>query len=68
MSGSSAGYKQFGAACENCSEPFSLSLAVKDFKSVEQLPDPFLAKCPVCGHEAEYAKSVMGIFASVGFG
>ncbi len=68
MSGSSAGFKRPGAACENCSEPFSLFLAVEDFESVEQLPDPFLAKCPACGHEAEYAKSVIGVLASVGFG
>ena len=67
MSGSSAGFKRPGAACVNCNEPFSLFLAVKDFRSIEKLLDPFQARCPMCGHEADYPKSAIGILASVGF-
>lgn len=66
MSGSSAGFNRPGAVCENCGKPFSLRLAIKDFKSVEKLPDPFRAKCYGCGHEADYPKSAIGILTSIG--
>jgi hypothetical protein len=66
MSGSSAGFKRPGAACENCDKPFPLSLAIKGFRSVEKLPDPFVAKCYWCGHEGEYSKSDIHPLVSVG--
>jgi hypothetical protein len=35
-------------------------------KSVEKLPDPFLAKCLACQHEAYYPKSGIEMMVSTG--
>jgi hypothetical protein len=66
VSGLSAGFKRPGVQCVHCLEPIALLLAVEDFVSVEKLPDPFPAKCPLCEQEATYSKSTIGIVASVG--
>jgi hypothetical protein len=63
---SSAGLKRPGVTCGNCNGPFSLFLAVQDMVSVERLTDPFDAKCPLCGHQASYPKSSIGILVAVG--
>jgi hypothetical protein len=68
MSGSSAGYKP---ACRDLP---GLQRGIsgvfgnrKGFGgSFKRLPDPFRAKCPVCGHEAEYQKAELRPLFSVG--
>jgi DNA-directed RNA polymerase subunit RPC12/RpoP len=58
-------FKRPGLACEKCGEPFSLFLATEG-KKLEELPDPFQAKCPRCGHEATYPKSSIQTLVAVG--
>ena len=64
--GSSAGFKRPGLKCAHCGLPFALTLAVQPMSSVEKLPDPFQAKCPMCQHEATYSKSAIQTLVSVG--
>jgi hypothetical protein len=66
MSGFSAGFRRPGLSCADCGEPFALFLAVEGMISVEKLPDPFLAKCPLFGHHAAYPKSAIGVLVAVG--
>ena len=61
------GFKRPGLECAKCGEAFALGLAaVKNFQSVEKLPDPFQAKCPDCEEEASYPKSAIRTLAAVG--
>jgi DNA-directed RNA polymerase subunit RPC12/RpoP len=60
-----AGFTRPGLQCVRCGEAFSLFLARPDAKKVEELSDPFRAKCPLCGHEAIYPKSQIGTLAVV---
>jgi hypothetical protein len=63
----SAGFKRPGVACAGCGEAFSLSpLAIEGFVSIDRLPDPFHATCPLCRRESTYPKSAIGILAAVG--
>ncbi len=48
-----------GLLCERCEEPFALNMVALGRVAFENLPDPFLAKCPECGHNASYAKTAM---------
>jgi hypothetical protein len=48
-----------GLLCERCEEPFALNMLAVGKMAVEHLPDPFLAKCPECGHNASYPRSAM---------
>jgi hypothetical protein len=63
---SNAGFTRPAVKCEKCGVPFSLTLGVRDMKSVKELPDPFLAKCPACGHQANYPKPAIQILVGVG--
>lgn len=63
---SSSGFIRPGLACVNCGEPFALFLAVEGLVKVEELPDPFPAKCPLCGHQATYPKSAIGVLVAQG--
>jgi hypothetical protein len=63
---SAASFRRPGLECVSCGEAFALFLAVETMVSVEKLPDPFLAECPQCGHQATYPKSAIGILAAVG--
>jgi hypothetical protein len=63
---SAAGFKRPGVSCQSCGEPFSLFLSVDEVVPVENLPDPFLAKCPLCDHQATYPKSAIGTLVAVG--
>jgi hypothetical protein len=65
MSGFSAGFRRPGLSCANCGEPFALFLGVEKMVSVEKLPDPFVAKCPQCDHQATYPKSAIGVLVAV---
>ena len=66
MSGFSAGFKRPGLACVQCGLPFALTLAVQPMELVEKLPDPFVARCPLCQHEATYPKSAIRTLVSAG--
>ena len=61
-----AGFKRPGVKCLNCQEAFALFLGIDEMVSVENLTDPFDAKCPLCGHRATYPKSAIGILAALG--
>jgi hypothetical protein len=63
---SSAGFKRPGLKCVKCGLPFALSLTgAISAKDVENLPDPFRAKCPMCQHEDTYPKSAIQILVAV---
>ena len=61
-----AGFKRPGLECVHCHEAFFLFLAVKNLVRIEDLSDPFLAKCPMCDHEATYPKSAIHILVAAG--
>jgi hypothetical protein len=63
---STLGFNRPGLECEHCGEPFSLFLGVPNLRKVEELPDPFEARCPLCGHEANYQRSAIGNLVVVG--
>ena len=65
---SSAGFTRPGLNCrhEDCRKNFSLFQARPDVGKVEELPDPFPAKCPRCEREATYTKADIGILMSLG--
>ena len=48
-----------GLICERCEEPFALNMVARGMVALENLSDPFLAKCPECGHNASYPKTAM---------
>lgn len=66
MSGS--GFIRPGLQCEHCGLPFALSLGAGVFgaRDVENLPDPFEAKCPMCQRVAMYSKSVIAPLVNTG--
>ncbi len=67
MSGMSAGFKRPVLHCEGCGEVFSVFSGQKKAPySVELLPDPFPAICPLCSHQATYPKSSIHILVGVG--
>jgi hypothetical protein len=47
--------------CAKCGLPFALSLVRPKLVAVDRLADPFLAKCPMCEHQASYPKSAIQI-------
>jgi len=47
--------------CERCDEVFVLNMMALH-APLEDLPDPFLAKCSECGHNATYPKAAMQAF------
>jgi hypothetical protein len=51
--------KHPGLLCERCEEPFALNMMALGMVAFDNLPDPFLAKCSECGHNATYPKSAM---------
>lgn len=61
-----AGFKRPGLECVDCHEPFALFLARPDVRKIEELPDPFEAKCPYCQKEATYPRSAIGVLVAVG--
>ena len=65
---SSAGFNRPGIECLHCHQPFSLALGTGAMttREVEKLPDPFLAKCPLCDQEATYPKDAIGTLAGLG--
>jgi hypothetical protein len=60
------GFTRLGVNCSSCGEPFSLTLGVANFRTAEELPDPFEARCYRCNHLAAYPKTQIGILAVVG--
>ena len=62
---SATGFSRPGLSCEPCGKPFSLFLATSGAK-VNELPDPFEAKCPECGQVATYPKSAIQNLVVVG--
>lgn len=58
---SAAGFVRAAVMCVNCKKAFLLFLTQKGFSSIKELPDPFLAQCPECRHEANYPKSAIQI-------
>jgi hypothetical protein len=64
---SSTGFERPGLKCEHCDLPFALSLTgAVTRKDIENLPDPFEAKCPICDQVATYPKSSIQTLVSVG--
>lgn len=63
---SSAGFRRFGVECQNCHEAFAIQLDAMNKPSLDKLPEPFPAKCPHCGEENLYARSVISPLVSVG--
>jgi DNA-directed RNA polymerase subunit RPC12/RpoP len=61
-----AGFRRPGLKCIQCGSEFALFLAVRGLVKVEDLPDPFLAECPQCGHKATYPHAAIGILVAVG--
>jgi len=51
--------KHPGLLCERCEEPFALNMVALGMVAFDNLPDPFLAKCSECGHNATYPKTAM---------
>jgi len=62
---SSIGFNRPGLSCQRCGEPFSLFAVRPDVRKVEELPEPFPARCPLCGHKATYLRSQIGILSVV---
>jgi hypothetical protein len=52
-----AGLQRPGFECAACKAALPLFLVAIGKDEQEALPDPFLAKCPFCGHTAAYPKS-----------
>lgn len=53
----SAALERPGFECAECKAALPLFLVAVGKDEQNDLPDPFLAKCPFCGHSAAYAKS-----------
>ena len=51
---------------EECQKDFLLFQARSDVEEVEELPDPFPAKCTHCEREATYTKAEIGVLISLG--
>jgi Zn finger protein HypA/HybF involved in hydrogenase expression len=49
-------YIRPGLLCRECGEPFTLSFARPDAVTIEDLIDPFQARCPECESESVYQK------------
>jgi uncharacterized Zn finger protein len=62
---SAVGFSRPGLSCENCGNPFSVFLGTQGTK-IGELPDPFEAKCPECGHVANYPHSAIQKMVAVG--
>ena len=52
-----AGLPRPGFECAECKAALPLFLVAVGKLEQDALPDPFLAKCPFCGHTAAYPKS-----------
>jgi hypothetical protein len=52
-----AGLQRPGFECAECKAALPLFLVAVGKHEQDALPDPFLAKCPFCGHRAAYPKS-----------
>jgi hypothetical protein len=63
---SASGFKRPGVECSHCGESFALFSATAKIVKVEDLADPFPAKCPLCGQTANYPKTAIGTLAAVG--
>lgn len=62
---SPTGFTRPGLLCVQCGEPFTLSLVRPDAREIEDLSDPFHARCPECDREAIYRKSDIQIMIPV---
>jgi DNA-directed RNA polymerase subunit RPC12/RpoP len=52
--------------CKGCGKAFPISARALPSRSVERLPDPFLARCPRCGSQATYPKTAIHILDGTG--
>ena len=55
----SAELQRPGFECAECGAALPLFLVAVGKHEQNALPDPFVAKCPFCGHTAAYPKSTI---------